>query len=533
MKRNILTIVLIFIIGLQGFAQQVSVENIRKHILVLASDSLKGRRSATEYEKKAALYIRNYFKELGLTLLAEDGLQPFEFKKNLQSQNVVAKLEGTDPLLKEECVVIGGHYDHIGDMGLPYRRTFFKGGINYGADDNASGTALMMEIARILSENRNELKRSIVFVAFGSEEQGLQGSKAFTATPPEGTGKMMAMLNFDMVGRLDAAREIFISGAGTAEGMEELLNEIPNPDNMKLVFFKTGKGPTDSESFYQAGIPVVSFITGLHRDYHTPRDVESKINYKGISSIGNYAIILSMKLINREQSLAYTKNDDAFSRGDIDTPEPWQYKSHLSGMYGGFAGLSGEYLQGGVPAGLSFLEPNPARSGLFGITFFSGGLRIFRGLGITSGIGFETAGFVFKNDISLSTSGSVVAPDSSYYNRGTKLDYNSLNLSRFTLPLMLELKSKQKGKSAYIAAGVIGALQVGSNQQLRYKENDHKYNTVIRGSYHTNPLTLSLSARAGYGHAGLFFNYQMSPLFKSGNPAVYPFSAGLCWNFKK
>jgi hypothetical protein len=99
--------------------------------------------------------------------------------------------------------------------------------------------------------------------------------------------------------------------------------------------------------------------------------------------------------------------------------------------------------------------------------------------------------------------------------------------------LMLELKSKQKGKSAYFAAGVIGSLQVGSNQQLRYKENNHKYNTIIRGSYHTIPLTLSLGARAGYGHAGLFFNYQMSPLFKSGNPAVYPFNAGLSWNFRK
>ncbi|MFN8208645.1 MAG: M20/M25/M40 family metallo-hydrolase [Bacteroidales bacterium] len=533
MKRNILIVVISCLVSMQGFTQQVSEENIRKHLRVLASDSLRGRRSASEDEKKAAYYIRGYFKDLGLTLLAEEGVQPFEFKKNLKSQNVVARLEGTDPQLKAECIVIGGHYDHIGDMGLPYRRTILKGGINYGADDNASGTALMMEMARILSENRSKLKRSVVFVAFGSEEQGLQGSKAFTAAPPEGTGKMVAMLNFDMVGRLDAAREIFISGAGTAEGMEEILKEIPNPDQMKLVFFKTGKGPTDSESFYEAGIPVVSFITGLHRDYHTPRDVEKKINYAGISSIGNYALDLSLKLINREQSLAYTRNDESFSRSDIDTPEPWQYKSHLSGIYGGFAGLSGKNLQGGVPAGYGFLECNPARSGFFGITFFSGGLRIFRGLGITSGLGLETTGLVLKKDFTLLTSGSVVAPDSSFFNRGINLDYNSFNLTRFTLPLMLELKSKQKGKSAYIAAGVIGALQVGSNQQLRYKEDDHKFNTIIRGSYHTNPLVLSLGARAGYGHAGLFFNYQLNPLFKSGNPAVYPFTAGLSWNFRK
>jgi hypothetical protein len=533
MKRYILALGMILISGLPVFSQQVSVESIRKHMLVLTSDSLKGRKSASDDEKKAAMYIRGYFKELGLTLLADDGLQPFEFKKNMKSRNVVAKLEGTDPLLKEECVVIGGHYDHIGDMGLPYRRTILKGGINYGADDNASGTALMMEMARILSEHRNELKRSIVFVAFGSEEQGLQGSKAFTAAPPEGTGKMVAMLNFDMVGRLDAKKEIFISGAGTADGMQQLLKEIPNPDAMNLVFFQTGKGPTDSESFYQAGIPVVSFITGLHRDYHTPRDVEKKINYPGMLSIGNYATVLSLKLINMEQAMAYTLNDDAFSRSDIDTPEPWQYKSHLSGIYGGFAGLSGEYLQGGIPDGYSYLKPSLARSGLFGITVFSGGLKIFRGLGLTSGPGIETISFVFKNDFPLSSVASGIAPDSSFFNRGTSLDYNSLNICRITLPLMLELKSKQKGKSAYIAAGVTGSLQAGLNQQLRYKENDHKYNTVIRGSYHTNPLILSLGAKAGYGHIGFFFNYQMTPLFKSGNPAVYPFNAGLSWNFRK
>jgi hypothetical protein len=252
-----------------------------------------------------------------------------------------------------------------------------------------------------------------------------------------------------------------------------------------------------------------------------------------MSSIGNYALALSRELANLDKQLVYTKSDGAYPKSTIETTDGWQYKSHLSGVYYGFSWMADQNMKAGVPAGASFLKTSPMKSGQVGFTFLSGGVRVYKGLGVTAGLGFENLGLVFDNDLPLSAGSGKVVPDSSYLNRGTRLSVNSLNIARFTLPIMIELKSKEKGKSAYIAAGIVGSVQAGSNQLLRYKENDHRYKSSIRGSFHTSTFNYALNVRAGYGHAGIFVNYQFNQIFTAGNPEVYPFTAGLCWNFRK
>lgn len=532
-----LPFILFIFTGANGHSQDLSRESMQQHLKVLTSDSLAGRRSGSEDERKAALYIRDYFRSLGLELLAEDGIQPFEYtgfgKKELHSQNVVARLEGSDPELKKECIIIGGHYDHLGNMGLPFRRSLLRGGINFGADDNASGTVMVMELARYYAAHRGQCKRSIVFVAFGSEEQGLWGSKKFTSAPPEGTGKMMAMLNFDMVGRMDTHQDVFINGIGTASEMADLLSSLPNPDGMNLVFYKTGKGPTDSESFYLSGVPVVSFITGLHRDYHTPRDVESKINYTGMLSIGHYAINLVDAMENPAQQLSYTKNDDAYPKSDIEIPSPWQYTGHLSGIHFGFGGLLNENRQIDAPAGYSYLKTNIVKSSGYGITLFSTGVKLVKTLGITTGLGLGVQQYGFEGNVPIRYSNGSVGSDTSFVFKNISLDRNALRTTSLYIPVMLEIKSREKGPSAYLSFGIIGSVNLGTRLMLKYEEEDHRVMMSSYGKYGLNTFNYALSVRAGYGRTGFFVNYQPASVFKSGNPVMYPFLAGISLNFKK
>ncbi len=203
----------------------------------------------------------------------------------VNTYNVVMKLEGSDPLLKNESIVIGAHYDHLGfgGRGSGSRRPN-EHAIHNGADDNASGVALVMLLAEKLAKQKEQLKRSIVVALFGAEEQGIVGSKYLVSHTPDEAGKMIAMLNFDMVGRLNEERRLQISGVGTFTQGEDLVKSANNPDSLKLSLSKGGFGPSDHASFYAKQIPVLYFTTGVHMDYHTPYDTPEKIDYKGMHS---------------------------------------------------------------------------------------------------------------------------------------------------------------------------------------------------------------------------------------------------------
>ncbi len=230
----------------------------------------------------------------------------------VSTNNVVMMLEGADPLLKNESIIIGAHYDHLGfgGKGSGSRRPD-EHAIHNGADDNASGVALVMLLAEKLAKQKDKLKRSIVVALFSAEELGIIGSKHFTSHTPEEVGKMVAMLNFDMVGRLSTDRKIQISGVGTFEQGEELVKSSNNPDSLKLSLSKGGFGPSDHASFYAKQIPVLYFTTGVHLDYHTPYDKAEKIDYNGIHSVELLAEDIVKRLANLATAPVYQNAGDS------------------------------------------------------------------------------------------------------------------------------------------------------------------------------------------------------------------------------
>jgi len=195
---------------------------------------------------------------------------------DVAAHNVVGVIEGSDPVLKDESIVIGAHYDHLGRGGegsLAAR----EGEIHHGADDNASGTAGVLELARIFSTQRPKLKRTLVFIAFSGEEEGLLGSNYYVNHPLMPLDKTVAMINMDMIGRMKD-RKLVVGGVGTAKEWRQLINTGSN-GAFELTMNEDGYGPSDHSSFYSKQIPVLFFWTGTHNDYHKPSDTFEKINY--------------------------------------------------------------------------------------------------------------------------------------------------------------------------------------------------------------------------------------------------------------
>jgi hypothetical protein len=215
-----------------------------------------------------------------------------------KAQNVVGYIEGSDPELKNEYIVIGAHYDHLGMGGEGSgSRKIDTVAVHNGADDNASGVAALIQAGKILSSKK--LKRSVVFVAFDGEESGLLGSGAFVKEPPVDIKKIILMLNFDMVGRFnDKTKYINVGGSGTFDNAEALLKKDSDTNSIKITFSPEGYGPSDHASFYSESIPVLYFSTGTHPDYHMPEDDTEKINIKGIQKIVDVSCILISDLAN-------------------------------------------------------------------------------------------------------------------------------------------------------------------------------------------------------------------------------------------
>lgn len=223
----------------------------------------------------------------------------------VKTQNIIALLNNDK---SNEYIVIGAHYDHLGmgGRGSNSRRpdTIVA---HIGADDNASGVAAMLEIAKLLSVNKAELNKNYIFVAFGAEEKGLLGSKYFVENPPVPITKIKAMINLDMIGRLKNDKSISIGGTGTATEFERMLNSINNYHDLNLVFSPEGFGPSDHAPFYAKDIPVLFFSTGAHSDYHTPDDIPQKINYPGLSLVSEFVLQVIMQLDNISGILNFTE----------------------------------------------------------------------------------------------------------------------------------------------------------------------------------------------------------------------------------
>ena len=301
-------------------------QNLRKHVTYLASEKLEGRRTGTPGATYAAGYVANVFAQNKLKAGFKNAngkqsfLQPFAYAPRnekgevlpnvapVEAYNVVGILPGADAVLKSEAIVVGAHYDHLGKGGqgsLAANST----AIHYGADDNASGVAATLELARYFAKTKTN-KRTLIFIAFGGEEEGLLGSKFYTNNPAFPLDKTVTMINLDMVGRLNE-NKLNVGGIGTASewrGLIEAHNKMPAPiahqytekgympipnqnsfmPMFSLALNEDGFGPSDHSSFYAKQIPVLFFFTGTHTDYHKPTDTAEKINYDGLLKITGY-----------------------------------------------------------------------------------------------------------------------------------------------------------------------------------------------------------------------------------------------------
>ncbi len=314
------TLILIFLIAFIACDNNTNNSNkIKDDVTFLADDKLEGRQTGTEGEKKAAEYIVKRFKELGLEPKGTEGfIQDFSFKPKtnpheevkfdtngdgtITGKNIVAFLDNK----AKNTIVIGAHYDHLGygGDGSLYRDTIKA--IHNGADDNASGTAVMLDLARRLKgKNTNS---NYLFMAFSGEEMGLLGSNYFVKNPTIDTKAVSYMFNMDMVGKLKQDSTLAVYGVGTSPMFKQVLN-AHNKD-FKLVLSESGTGPSDHTSFYLADIPVLHFFTGQHEDYHKPSDDAEKLNYEGMNKISDFIYNIITDLDdNGKLAFRKTKNE--------------------------------------------------------------------------------------------------------------------------------------------------------------------------------------------------------------------------------
>lgn len=282
-------------------------QRIVRHLSYLASDELAGRFPGTRHDTLSALYIRDELKSYGYQPLAEDGLQPFLIASKVPTFNVVMSLFGAVDTLYE-TVVLGAHYDHLGMGGAGSgSRKPNEAAVHYGADDNASGVAGILEIAHRLALHRNELRRNVVVVSFGAEEQGILGSKEFVRNRVDGAGKLVAMFNLDMIGRMDSLKKMQVGGVGTFEGGESFILDLPNPHSFNLSLSKEGYGPSDHAAFYGSNIPVLYFNTGVHADYHSPSDHIDKIETERMVQICDFIYHAAYRMATAEEAPRFQK----------------------------------------------------------------------------------------------------------------------------------------------------------------------------------------------------------------------------------
>ncbi|MBO7617740.1 MAG: M20/M25/M40 family metallo-hydrolase [Bacteroidales bacterium] len=289
-NRIIITCLLLIVSGITfGQTQQ---DRLTRHVYTLAGDSLRGRKAGSEDAAKAAAYIVSQFEEIGIQPYYEEGwYQPFE-RSGKTYKNVIGIIPGNDPVLKDEYIIIGAHYDHLGVR---------DGQIYNGADDNASGTATIIEMARILKSQQNNLKRSIIVAAFDAEEIGLWGSNYLSEKLD--LSKVKLMMSIDMVGWLEKGKTLRFEGVATVVDGKRLLREEAKKMHIDIKsknFESSIFGATDTQGFAEKGVATWYVSTGLKSPYHKPEDDPELIDYKGLDRITDYMADVTMRCATDE-----------------------------------------------------------------------------------------------------------------------------------------------------------------------------------------------------------------------------------------
>ena len=284
------------------------------------------RRGATvleDLEKSIDQDLKPHSRELkGWTLSERIAIE----RHTIETKNVIGVIEGSGPHA-EETVVIGGHYDHLGHGGFfSGSLAMFSRAIHNGADDNASGTSMVLEMARRLGARRDPPARRVVFMAFSGEERGLLGSQYYVQNPLFPLASTVMMFNCDMVGRLNDKNELTMIGTGTSPGLEALVDVLGKSAGLtikKVSGMTDGFGGSDHQEFYAKDIPVLFAFTGLHSDYHRPSDDSDRINYAGMARIADYLELLLLDVIRRPDRPRWRRCRRRRTEVRVPTPPGW------------------------------------------------------------------------------------------------------------------------------------------------------------------------------------------------------------------
>jgi len=281
-------------------ANSITASELQTHVSVLADDSFEGRAAGTRGGRAAGMYLLQELEKRGLRGAGDSGTYFQSFGNGYR--NVLAKLEGSDPQLKHEFIVIGAHYDHVG---YGTRRNSYGpyGYIHNGADDNASGASGLLEVADAFLKLPAAPRRSIMFAFWDAEESGLLGSKYFVANPTVPLSDITFMINVDMIGRLREKLEFL--GIRTAPNLRRLVAEYNFAPGLTLNFNWEMKANSDHYPFASHNVPVLMFHTGLHKDYHRPSDDVERINTSGLEAVSRLLFTTAAEIADRDERLAF------------------------------------------------------------------------------------------------------------------------------------------------------------------------------------------------------------------------------------
>ena len=342
MKRFLKVIAFVAAVMCAGVAKGQDLDAMeaamKENVAWLASPQRLGRGAGSEQEKEVASWLYSKLQEAGVTMLVPQEGDDFFIAQQpdtLHSRNVIGIVEGYDPKLKNEYILIGAHYDHLGTAVV--NKDGENGQMIFpGADDNASGVATLLEVAKMVSQGNFMFRRSVIFAFFGSNELDMAGSWYFLNRSFGDVGNITAMINLDMVGRngRDNALQVFV--AGLNREMTAICNRLSGralsiaPEQTYSDYY-----PSDHRNFYEKGIPSVLFTSGPHRDYHTVRDTPDKLDYAQMARLAEYVYSMALELSDRDARIVMNPVQQPQQKGKEVVYSPITVEKMATFMHGG------------------------------------------------------------------------------------------------------------------------------------------------------------------------------------------------------
>ncbi|MGD9647402.1 MAG: M20/M25/M40 family metallo-hydrolase [Pirellulales bacterium] len=293
-------------------------DDLQRHVLVLADDTYEGREAGSRGGRAAGGYLHSKFQELKLTPAGTRGSYYQSFGNG--NRNILGLIEGSDPALKDEIILIGAHYDHVG-YGTLQNSFGPTGRIHNGADDNASGTSALVEVAEAFIAMGTPPRRTLLFALWDGEEKGLLGSKHWLASPTIPLSRVKLAVNLDMVGRLRGKLEVL--GSRTSYDLRRAVSLANRDIGLKLDFTWELKEDSDHWPFYERGTPILMFHTGLHDQYHRPSDDVEHIEFDGMRQIAELLYRTLNDIASEEQVAGFrslARRESAYDRRQLERP---------------------------------------------------------------------------------------------------------------------------------------------------------------------------------------------------------------------